>query len=295
MQRTKIILCALSGTVISIGCGTQSGPPVELFAANVISTELPEFSITFTPDGSRAFFNRTNSARTELHLWTVAVTADGFGQPQPVSFSTRDRYIDPFIVADGSLMLLSSNRPVSEGRTDFNTWAVPLTETGWEAPFRFAEALDSESDEIFISATADHTVVFRSQRDGTPRVWTSTFEDGAWSEPTPLLFGSVEAFGNPMISRDGSMIAGVLEYDDGDSDLAVSCHSGGAWSEPDVLPDPVNSDFADFAPSWGPHGEYLYFTSERPGMVEDFPEGQRRPGDIYRVALADLSICESSR
>ena len=288
MRRNKLALAVLPGFIFS-ACSTDV-PHVEIFAGNVISTELPEFSISFTPDGSRAFFNRLNSDRTVLHLWTVSITEDGFGQPQPVSFSTQHRYIDPFIVADGSLMLLSSNRPVAEGRTDFNTWAVPLTPTGWQAPFRFAEALDSEADEIFISATSEHSVVFRSERDGTPRVWTSTFADGAWSEPVALRFGSVVEFGNPMISRDGSMMAGVIDRD-GDSDLAVSCFESGEWSEPALLPRPVNSEYADFAPSWGPQGEYLYFTSERPGLVGEFPEGQRRPGDIYRVALAELTLC----
>ena len=46
----------------------------------------------------------------------------------------------------------------------------------------------------------------------------------------------------------------------------------------------VNTPYADFAPGFEPDGRYLYFTSERPGIVGPVEEG-RPSGDLYRVSL----------
>ncbi|MCP3919137.1 MAG: hypothetical protein GY711_26655 [bacterium] len=65
--------------------------------------------------------------------------------------------------------------------------------------------------------------------------------------------------------------------------------SDGNWGTARLLPEPVNSAWADFAPALGPGGRVLFFTSERPGMVAEVVEGQR-PGDIYWVRLSALGL-----
>ncbi len=52
----------------------------------------------------------------------------------------------------------------------------------------------------------------------------------------------------------------------------------------------ANSDFSDFAPSLTPDGRYLVFTSERPGIVPSVAEGERPPGDLYRIELGALEL-----
>jgi Tol biopolymer transport system component len=49
----------------------------------------------------------------------------------------------------------------------------------------------------------------------------------------------------------------------------------------------VNTQYAEFAPGISPDGKYLFFTSERPGIVAATPEG-RPPGDIYQVELSSI-------
>ena len=51
----------------------------------------------------------------------------------------------------------------------------------------------------------------------------------------------------------------------------------------------VNSPFADFAPAFSPDGRYLFFTSERPGIVPAQASG-RPPGDIYQIDVAALGL-----
>ena len=52
----------------------------------------------------------------------------------------------------------------------------------------------------------------------------------------------------------------------------------------------VNSRFADFAARVQPDGKYLFFTSERPGIVPTPATGARPPGDIYQIEVAALGI-----
>jgi Tol biopolymer transport system component len=63
----------------------------------------------------------------------------------------------------------------------------------------------------------------------------------------------------------------------------------GVWSPAQNLGAAVNSPFADFAPAFSPDGKYLFFTSERPGVVPT-PVSGRPPGDIYQIDVTSLGI-----
>ena len=56
------------------------------------------------------------------------------------------------------------------------------------------------------------------------------------------------------------------------------------------FPDPINSPSMEYAQ--GVDGEgFLYFASERPGMVVDVEAGSRPPADIYKSNLKIDSLC----
>jgi hypothetical protein len=79
----------------------------------------------------------------------------------------------------------------------------------------------------------------------------------------------------------------------GGADLWGSCRQGDDWGEPVNLGERVNSRYADFAPSFTADGRWLFFTSERPGVVGPRPEGERPPGDLYYVRVDALPLrCE---
>ncbi|HEV7557094.1 MAG TPA: hypothetical protein VGO00_16620, partial [Kofleriaceae bacterium] len=91
-----------------------------LFGAGAISTEQPEFSITFAPDGATAYFDRAAPDRSKFSIMSSSF-ADGAWQPaQPVPFSTGEfRDADPFFAGDR--LYFSSNRPhPGSGATDFD-------------------------------------------------------------------------------------------------------------------------------------------------------------------------------
>ena len=75
----------------------------------------------------------------------------------------------------------------------------------------------------------------------------------------------------------------------GEADLYICWkNTDGTWSKPINMGEEINSEYVEFAPSISADGEYLYFTSERPGMVQDFEEGKRRPGDLYKIYLSPV-------
>lgn len=263
----------------------------QLFLTGVVSTEMPEFAITFAPDGQELYFNRTDAARSELKIMVSRRDSRGWSPATLAPFSGQYRDVDPFLTADGKRLYFSSDRPrAGTEETSFSTWYVQRTASGWSGPIDPGPPLNSEATDIYVSAARDGTLVFNSQRDGTNRVYISREIDGAWLEPQALQFGSVESAGNPRISPNGDYIVMVMVQDDSAADLFYSCKTAAGWLEPVELAAGVNSAFADFAPALDDSGETLYFTSERPGVVGPQPAGVRPPGDIYEVARVAAGI-----
>lgn len=260
-------------------------PEVELFSPGVVSTELPEFATTFSPSGDTVFFNRTSADRSRIDLLYSVRTSGAWSAPAGVSVVERARVIDPFISADGNRLYFSSDSPVDgDPATSFNLWFVERTPPGWGDPVPLPRPINSDSSEVFNSFADDGTMVFSSRRDGIRRVYSTRLGAQGWSDPVVLRLGEMDAGSNPAISPAGNLIVISVRTEDGAPDLYVSCRSGSEWTEPRRLPEPVNSRFAEFAPGFTP--THLYFTSERPGVMEAVPDSVRPPGDIYRTPRA---------
>lgn len=266
----------------------------QLFLPGIVSSELPEFAVTFAPDGKEIYFNRTDEYRTELKIYSSRKLDGRWSIPTVVSFSGEHRDVDPFITADGKRLYFSSNRP-RQGivEASFSTWYVERTADGWSEPIDPGPPLNSTATDIYVTATRDGVLVFNSQRDGVNRVYTSREVEGTWQEPQPLQFGNVQSAGNPRISANGNYVLLVQVQEGTGPDLFYSCNYANGWREPVALSGSVNSAFADFAPAIDPADEYLLFTSERPGVVGPQPAGVRPPGDIYMISLTAAGIrCE---
>ncbi|GAA5069734.1 TolB family protein [Lysobacter panacisoli] len=119
---------------------------------------------------------------------------------------------------------------------------------------------------------------FRADRGfGRYRLLTSRCVDGRWTEPVSPSFarpGVSEA--DPSLSADGRWLYYVSARADPAGERLdiwrVQRNAGGAWGEPERLPEPVNSAESQLLPRPQPDGRLL-FGSSRPGGM-----GQ---GDIY--------------
>jgi Tol biopolymer transport system component len=261
----------------------------------VISTAAPEFAASLSPDGTSLFFNRASADRSRLTIFVSRSVNGIWSEPEVAPFSGTHRDVDPFVVPDGERIYFSSSRPTGpdDGTPDFNNWFVRKEGNAWSEPLVLPEPVNSSSQEAFVSADREGTLYFGSDRDGTQRIWSSQLVDGEYQAPRVVPFPLNRAAGgsNPWISSSGRLLVFVAPRPGGtDSDLFATCLGESGWLGAENLGPSANSDFADFAPSLTPDGLSLLFTSERPGIVPAVPEGERPPGDLYRIELAVLAL-----
>lgn len=282
----------------------QSSPPVaapiatgfSMVAPGVISTAMPEFALTVSPDGNEIYFDRASADRSQI---VIMVSRRSLGQwinPEVAPFSGMWRDVDPFIDPGGKRLYFSSNRPrATASGTSFSTWYVEPTPTGWSEPIDPGPPLNSDSSDIYVSVSRAGELYFSSTRDGPIGIYVSSNSGGKWSTPERVELGSGTAgAGNPMISPDGNVLLVTMRQSGSDVDIMYSCRRPNGWSAPQALPAPVNSSRADFAPAIDASGSMLYFTSERPGIVGIKPDSIRPPGDLYQIPFKDAGINCSS-
>lgn len=266
----------------------------QIFAAGSVSSRLPEFATTFAPDGRTVYFNIASADRAVLKI-AMSEYQDGKWQP-PVVLPFADgtyRDIDPFVTVDGQRLYFSSNRPLTtDGQpADFNTWFVEKTATGWGNPQSADAPLNSAATEIFVSLAKNGNLYVSGDLRGenTWTIFRSQYQAGKYTAPTWVDLGLPDTInvGNPLISPDEDFLIFATRSLPGlgGSDLFISYRENGKWSAAKNLGAPINSPYAEFAPCLSPDGEYLFFTSERPGVVGKDELPGRPPGDIYQVRL----------
>jgi len=275
--------------------GYASATPISsprVFAPGAVSTADPEFAITFAPDGMTAYFDRANADRSKLAIVSSSF-ANGAWQPAvALPFSTGEfRDVDPFVAGDR--LYFSSNRPrPGSAATDFDTWYVVRTGASWSEPVHVDGAPSGPGNQVCVSIARDGTLYFQSDATGGGDIYRAPRSGDTY--PTAALLEGIStpaSESNPAISPDGTLLVFVSDREGGvgGSDLHASRLRDGAWSPAQNLGAGINSPLADFAPAFSPDGKYLFFTSERPGIVPA-PASGRPPGDIYQIDVAALGL-----
>ena len=294
----------MGGAFLAAACGPASDPAerpessgaesspvrVELLEPGRFSTELPEFATAFSPSGDTVYFNRTPEDRSELDLFVAYREVGGWSEPVLFGPTEGTWAIDPFVSHDGQRLYFSSNAmlegdPVAE----FGIWYTQRTVSGWADPVRLPPPVWSDSSEVYTSTTLDGRLFFSSWRDGVRRMYWTRESGGGWSAPRAITFTDPPDGSNPMVSPDGSfLVFSAAPGPDLAPDLFVACANGAGWNDPRRLPEPINSEYTEFAPAiWG---EDLLFTSERPGIHAPVPDSVRPPGDLYRTELRTVAL-----
>lgn len=250
------------------------------FAPGVISSDVEEYRISFTPDGQTAYFARGDRffpQSGEATIMESRLIDDEWSEPITASFSGTYPDIDPWVSPDGDSLYFSSIRPIDgESRGDADLWRVDRVGDEWSEPVHLA-SVSSESDELAASVTADGVLWFASDRPGGSGGWdlyTSQPDGDAFATPEPVteLNSDVWEF-NPAISPAGDLLVFTSIGREGGSglgDLFFSTHTDGEWSQ--EQPIPVNTSADEYHASFSPDGATLYFV-RRTGH-----------GDLYEVA-----------
>lgn len=271
--------------------GLHRAVEAEIIGEGIISTTLPEFATTVSPDGNTMYFNRTSADRSTLQIFASEKVAGVWQSPKALPFSDGTfSDVDPFVTPDGARVYFSSNRPVSgDAAKDYDTWYIQKENAGWSTPINAGVPLNGEEGEIFVSVTRDNTVYFSISRNGVRRIYRSVFLDDQHTTPQEVSLPVADSVGvgNPLIDPDEAHLFFTSRQLDGfgNADIFIADHIGNGVFENVRNAGPlVNSAYSDFAPGLSGDGSELYFTSERPGIVGPLNEG-RPPGDLYKVSL----------
>jgi Tol biopolymer transport system component len=285
----SVAAVAIIASGVAAPAWAQAAP--ELIGRGVVSSALPEFATSVSPDGNEFWFNRAAPDRSNFAIMLSRRAGGQWSEPVVAAFSGTWRDADPALAPDGKRLYFSSERPrTASAIRSWSTWYVERTATGWSEPIDPGPPLNSDSTDIFVSVTRAGEVVFSSDRQGPRRIFIASAAGRGFAVPRLLEPSFPDGPGNPAISPGGTLLIVTQSVEGRAVDLFYSCRTATGWTTPVALPEPVNSRYADFAPAIDAAEQVLYFTSERPGIVGAQPDSVRPPGDLYQVKLRDAGV-----
>jgi len=231
-----------------------------------------QLGLTFSPDGSTAFWVAWNGAwgsktASQRIIYMSRYEQGNWSTPTPAPFSREFHDDDPFVSPDGKWLYFVSKRPASrdDKKLDPDIWRFSLIEEN-----RLEHLpINSESAEYSPVVTKSGTLYFASAKDGGMGEGDlyRALPDGD-SFRTPELLGP--AFNTPggewnlWVSADDNEI--IFEASSRPTnvsmpgDLYYSWRTPGGWTS--AIPiNQLNSADSDLMPRLRPNGEILYYTS----------------------------------
>jgi Tol biopolymer transport system component len=233
----------------------------------LINSPATEYNGTFSPDGTEFFYTAEISGVGVI--CNTSMNADGSWQaPTIASFSGEHSEYDPMFSLDGNRVYFSSERPPSNGQPDDRTYLWYSEKTGdvWGEPVMVQ--LTGHGD-YYSSFTETGKIYFNVWNEGD--VYSATPNDTGYT--CEVLKGGpnlLNAAGDPFVAKDESYLIfrGYGDDNIGQGDLYISFPGDTAWSEPILLPEPINSTSHEMCPVVTPDGETFIFSSGR--MNEEY-------------------------
>lgn len=122
---------------------------------------------------------------------------------------------------------------------------------------------------VFASDRVDDAPSVDSRGRRIPSLWISTRgDDGNWSEPLQLPYPVTSGSGelSPHFSPEGALYFATLRWPEQGYDIVRSTRlPDGGWSEPERLPQPINSAYNDCFPFITAERTQILLASDRPG------------------------------
>ena len=299
-SRALLLVLAISiqacGAESSATWTTSSPVRPSLFEPGVISTEMREYGITFSPDAREAYFTR-RARGGQAQIFVSYFRGGLWSEPVRWLFSgVHDEA--PHVSSDGASMVFVSRRPMPEsGDRSDNIWISERTEAGWGIPTPLSGAvnrprLDQEDFgsgmEMGPSMLPDGSILFWSRADpdwGADIYRSQVGPDGTYGHPTALTLNSPGDESNAVLVPGGNFLI-FQAYRDatapGNQDLYVSRRNSFGWDAAVHLPAPINSAFNDGYPSVSPDGSIFFFASDRRGASGYY--------DIWYVDASSLNL-----
>jgi Tol biopolymer transport system component len=280
-----------------------------LFAPGIVSTQDFEYGLSMSPDGRTVYFTRGDAGFNRLTILESHLIGGQWARPKVAPFSGIWKDADAQVSPDGGTIMFISTRPMADSdapRKDYNIWFVRRTRRGWSEPEPLDGTINTDGNEASPSMTRDGTLYFEAIRNGHAgiHVYRSQLAGGHYQEPELLGFANSANDINPIVSADGRFI--IFSSRDrggaGGGDLFITfAQSGGSWSTPRNLGEPINSKFGELSPGLSPDNQTLYFSSNRidgplvrvrrptfDGLERELHGPQNGLLDVYEVRLGNL-------
>ncbi len=277
------------------------GVQADLLAPGVISTAHNETSASYTPDKRSVFFMRGDLVSGDTTILVADRIGEGYGNVRIAPFSGVWKDSEPHVSPDGQRLFFVSNRPANGGRDGLvatrgrqtfpgaNLWYVERAGDGWGAPTRIEGEVNrvpmvynpsvADNGNLYFSAHREDSgsayQVYRARRDGPGY--------GA-VERVDLGVGVKGNHMDPAIDPKERFI--LFAGDEGDSAGSADVYivfrgNDGSWGKPIRLPEPINSQYLENAPSLGRDFGEVLVTSMRPEKT-DFPKPRQDLADMTR-------------
>lgn len=155
------------------------------------SGQYADADLAFAPNGTHAFFVSRRpvdgNSRSDTEIWKVAITPDGWGEPQHVAnlSSPGDEWL-PTFTEDGDMYFGSSR---SGGLGGHDIWRSRRVDGVYQAPENLGAPVNSTGEEIEAFVTPDGGALIIAARNrgdelGAYDLYVSRLQDnGKWSEP----------------------------------------------------------------------------------------------------------------
>jgi len=254
----------------------------EIFAPDIVSTDLSEINSVFAPDRDEFYFT-TWTEETGTKIMVTGQIDGRWTTPEVASFSNHPSDVDLVISYDGKRVFFGTRRP-RPGETEtrkagFDMWFADRTDTGWGEEQYLGPVVNSGKSQVYPTVTRDGTLYFQAVRRegyGKADIYRSRLIDGVYQTPENLgpAINSENYEGDVFVAHDESyLIVSVSGRKDsfGDGDLYISFRgSDGSWSLLKNMGGAINSDKRDFCPMVTPDRKYFFFSSKRAGVGDIF-------------------------
>jgi len=250
------------------------GKTPEIFAPDIISTEVNEGCCCFSKDGKLFLFARAGSSLNGILM--MHQTNGAWTKPQLAPFSAGKYDWDFMLAPDDKTVYVSSGRPLKKGappEREYRIWISEKNKQGWSKPYLLPYPVNTGQHDSYPSVSINGTLYFFSNRSGglgEGDIYKSQRKNGKYLKvenlKTPINTKYHEV--DPFIAPDESYLIFCSEKPGGfgRADIYVTFRKKDkTWSEPINLGDKINSSYSEYIPYITPDGKYFFFTSNNSG------------------------------
>jgi outer membrane protein OmpA-like peptidoglycan-associated protein len=183
------------------------------------------------------------------------------------------REYSPLVSEDGNTLIFTSNRSTDDYKIKSGTnyediYITHHTGSGWGTPQKISENINIKFNDAAASLSADGKTLFLYYEEGNGDIYTSTLENGEWSQPAPLnknintpLFWETSA----SMSADGKKLYFTSNRPGGRGELDIyvsELDANGSWGKAVNLGPTINTPLNEDSPFIHHDGVTLYFSSD---------------------------------